>query len=267
MQLLADQAAVILESRALIDEAARVRAREEATRLKDDFLSSAAHDLKTPLTGLVTQAQLLRRRAERHPEAPVDRVGLDRLVEQSLRLRDLVLELLDVSRMEHGSLLGERSVCDLAALIDEIVKRQGAAWRRLKVDSSGPVIVSVDGPRFEQVITNLVENALKYSPDGGPVRLTVSAVRDEARMRVEDQGIGISAEDVPLVFERFHRGRNVDDRRFAGMGLGLYITRGIVEQHGGRIWVESTPGQGSTFYVVLPRVSTELETTSEARAV
>src|SRR5207244_12703351 len=108
VQLLADQAAVILDSRALIDEAAHVAAREEAARLKEDFLSSAAHDLKTPLTGIVTQAQVLRRRVERDPTAPADRVGLDRLLDQSQRLKNLVLELLDVSRLEQGSLVGER---------------------------------------------------------------------------------------------------------------------------------------------------------------
>jgi signal transduction histidine kinase len=262
LQLLADQAAVILESRALIDEAARVRAREEATRLKDDFLSSAAHDLKTPLTGLVTQAQLLRRRAERDPLAPVDRVGLDRMLEQSLRLRDLVLELLDVSRLEHGSLIGERSPTDLAELADEIVSREDKTWSRVELARQGPVMATVDRPRLEQVITNLVENALKYSPDGGAVHLRLRCEADEARIDVFDAGIGIAAEDLPLVFERFHRGRNVDDRRFAGMGLGLYITRGIVEQHGGRIWVESTPGQGSAFHVALPLTTAPAGTSS-----
>lgn len=256
LQLLADQAAVILESRTLIDAAARVRAREEATRLKDDFLSSAAHDLKTPLTGLVTQAQLLRRRAARNPDAPVDPVGLDRIVEQSLRLRDLVLELLDVSRLEHGSLLGEREVLDLAALTAQVIEHQGAQWSRVEVERDADEIpINVDGPRFEQVVTNLVENALKYSPDGGPVHVRVMRDGDLARLEVADRGIGIGAEDATLIFERFHRGRNVDDRRFAGMGLGLYITRGIVEQHGGRIWVDSTPGQGSTFFVTLPLVA------------
>jgi signal transduction histidine kinase len=102
------------------------------------------------------------------------------------------------------------------------------------------------------VITNLVENGLKYSPDGGPVVVRLWSEQHEARLCVTDQGIGVGAEDRELIFERFHRGQNVDDRRFAGMGLGLYITRGIVEQHGGRIWVESSPGQGSRFQVALP---------------
>ncbi len=102
------------------------------------------------------------------------------------------------------------------------------------------------------MLENLVENALKYSETPNPVRVRVWAEGGEGRVRVQDHGIGIPAADVPHVFERFRRASNVDDRRFAGMGLGLYICRGIVEQHGGRIWVESTLGEGSRFEVSLP---------------
>jgi signal transduction histidine kinase len=253
VQVLADQAAVILENRTLIDEAARVSAREEAARLKEDFLSSAAHDLKTPLTGIVTQAQVLQRRAERNPSAPVDRAGLDRLLTQSLRLKDLVLELLDVSRLEQGGLIGELQDVDLGKVVHDAAVREGAAWQRVQVDSAppAPVIVPLDVPRFAQVLSNLIENALKYSPHDSPVEVRVWQDSGEARLSVHDRGIGIPAEDQPLVFERFQRARNVDHRRFAGMGLGLYIARGIVQEHGGRIWVQSKPGS-STFFVGLP---------------
>ena len=252
IQLLADQAAVILENRTLLEEAAQVRAREEATRLKEDFLSSAAHDLKTPLTGIVTQAQVLRRRAERDPAAPADRVGLDRLLAQSHRLKSLVLELLDVSRLEHGSLLGQREDLDLTELVRTLAEREAARWQRVQLNADATVRAAVDPARLEQVMTNLIENALKYSPDQTAVLVSVWSENGEARLSVQDKGIGIPAQDQPLVFERFHRARNVDDRRFVGMGLGLYITRVIVEEHGGRIWVQSTPGIGSTFFVALP---------------
>jgi signal transduction histidine kinase len=254
VQLLADQAAVILECRALIDEAARVAAREEAARLKEDFLSSAAHDLKTPLTGIFTQAQLLLRRHERDPGAPADAVGLHRLVGQSQRLRDLVVGLLDVSRLEHPRLVGERAEFDLRTLVrDALSDAALVGGKQVKVElASEPVLAAVDAPRFAQVLTNLVENALKYSPHDSHVVVRVWQADAEARLSVQDHGIGVPVEDQPLVFERFHRARNVDDRRFAGMGLGLYIARGIVEQHGGRIWLESTPGAGSTFFIALP---------------
>jgi signal transduction histidine kinase len=258
IQVLADQFAVILESKALVDQAAQVRAREDAARLKEDFLSSAAHDLKTPLTGIVTQAQVLQRRAQRDPAAPADRVGLERLLEQSLRLKRLVLELLDVTRLEYGSLIGEREDVDLAALVQSLAEHEKVRWRRVRLETNGPVVVAVDPPRFEQVVTNLVENGLKYAPGQTPILVRVMSDNGEARISVQDQGIGIPTEDQPLVFERFHRARNVDDRSFAGMGLGLYIARGIVEQHGGRIWVDSTPGVGSTFHVALPSADPEV---------
>jgi signal transduction histidine kinase len=252
VQLLADQSAVILESRVLIEESARIQAREESARLKEDFLSSAAHDLKTPLTGLVTQAQVLQRRMQRNPSAPADPAGIDRMLQQSLRLRDLVLELLDVSRLERGGLVGNRVDVDIATLVKELIARDSHAWQRVTVDANEEVIAPIDAVRFEQVLTNLIENGLKYSSHEEQVRVRVWRDDTDARLSVQDRGIGIPSEDQPLVFERFHRARNVDHRRFAGMGLGLYIARGIVLEHNGRIWVHSTPGEGSTFFVTLP---------------
>jgi len=220
-----------LENRLLVDEAAQVRAREEATRLKEDFLSSAAHDLKTPLTGIVTQAQIMRRRAQRDPSAPPDPAGLERLLEQSQRLKSLVLELLDV-RASSTQPDRRASTGELAALVRSVIQREAALWKRVKLRADSSVVAELDAPRFEQALINLVENALKYSQPPLPVIVEVWCDDGEARLSVRDEGIGIPAQDQPLVFERFHRGRNVDDRRFAGMGLGLYIARGIIEQHG-----------------------------------
>ncbi len=252
VQLLADQAAVILESRALIDEAARVRAHEEAARLKEDFISAAAHDLKTPLTTLVAQAQFLERRAETEPAAPADLPGLRRIVREAKRLSSLVLELLDASRLEQGKLVGEREPVDLVELARDIARRDSYQDRRIVVSADAPVVGSYDPRRIGQVLENLVENAVKYSPDEGEVSIAVAQRNGEAFVDVADLGIGIPAGDLPQIFDRFHRASNVDDRRFAGMGLGLFICKGIVEQHGGRIWVESRVGAGSTFHVVLP---------------
>ncbi len=255
VQLLADQAAVVLESRSLIDEAARVHAREEATRLKDDFLSAAAHDLKTPLTTLVAQAQLMERRALRRPDAPADITGLQRLVKEALRLRSLVLDLLDASRVEQGQLVGRREEIDLTALVREACSHQTSAQPTCTVEAAGPVSGMYDPQRMSQLIENLIENAVKYSPDGGDIRVHVWEEATDARLTVSDQGIGIPPADLPTLFERFHRGSNVDDRRFSGMGLGLFICRGIVEQHGGHIWATSELGQGTTFHIALPRTT------------
>jgi signal transduction histidine kinase len=252
VRLLADQAAVILESRALIDEAARVRAHEEAARLKEDFLSAAAHDLKTPLTTLVAQAQFLERRAETQPTAPADLPGLRRIVREAKRLSALVLELLDASRLEQGKLVGEREPVDLVELARDVARRDTYQGRRIKISAGGPVVGSYDPRRIGQVLENLVENAVKYSPDESEIQVDLAQRDGQAYVDVTDQGIGIPPGDLPQIFERFHRGSNVDDRRFAGMGLGLFICKGIVEQHGGRIWVESRVGTGTTFHVVLP---------------
>lgn len=255
VQLLADQGAVILESRALIDEAARVRAREEATRLKDDFLSAAAHDLKTPLTTVIATAQLLERRAVRRPEAPPDLVAIRRIVGEAIRLRAIVMELLDASRIEQGQLLGRREPTDLVEVAREVGARQSSAHHRVVIEADGPVVGEYDRLRITQLLDNLVENAVKYSPAGGEVRLRLQAEEDTARLTVTDRGIGIPAADLPHLFERFHRAANVNDRQFAGMGLGLYICRGIVEEHGGQITVSSTVGAGSTFEITLPRAA------------
>ena len=249
--LLADQAAVVLESRALIDHAARVRAREEATRLKEDFLSAAAHDLKTPLTTVVAQAEFLERRAVREPNAPADLAGIRRVVRESKRLAGLVGDLLDATRLEQGRLVGEREPVDLATLAQEVCAHDGSD-QTCGVEANAPVVGVYDRRRVEQLLQNLVENARKYSPERTPITIKVWQENGEAQISVEDSGIGIPAADLPHIFERFSRASNVDDRRFHGMGLGLYICRGIVEEHGGRIWVESEVGKGSTFHVALP---------------
>jgi len=257
LALLADQAAVILESRALIDDAARVRAREEAARLKDDFLSAAAHDLKTPLTTLIARAQLLERRALRNPQAPADLASIQTLVREGQRLQRLVVELLDAARAERGRLLGPRAPADLAAIAAVVCERHTSAAHPCLLDGPAPLVVEVDAARIEQLLENLVENAVKYSPDGGTVTVTLRHDGDWAGLSVRDEGVGIPEADLPFVFDRFFRGSNSDDRRFPGMGLGLFICRGIAEAHGGMIAVRSRRGAGTTFEVSLPLVAAE----------
>jgi signal transduction histidine kinase len=252
VKLLADQAAVILESRTLIEEAAGVQAREEATRLKDDFLSAAAHDLRTPLTTLLLHAELLQRRAEQEPTAPPEMHRVASMVNEAHRLQELVTSFLDASRAERGQMLSQRETVDLAALVQEACARVARNGHDCRADVSGPILGSYDPDRLRQLLDNLVENALKYSPTVSEVLVRAWRDGNSAHISVSDHGIGIPAADLPNLFDRFHRGSNVDDRRFQGLGLGLYICRAIVEEHGGQISAESELGMGSTFHVVLP---------------
>jgi signal transduction histidine kinase len=122
----------------------------------------------------------------------------------------------------------------------------------VRIDAPSPVVGRFSADRMRQVLDNLVENAIKYSPDGGEVVVSLSQADANAVLDVTDVGIGIPAGDLSHLFDRFHRGANVDDRRFQGLGLGLYICRAIVDDHGGRIWAESRIGKGTTFHVLLP---------------
>jgi signal transduction histidine kinase len=253
LQILANQAAVILQSRVLIEQAMRTRAREETARLKEDFFSAAAHDLRTPLTALLGQVQLLHRRARARPDAPIDLPAIQRLETQALRLRRLTDELLDVTRAEQGSLVGERQLTDLAALAREVAAASRSTRHPVSVDGEPSVVASLDPVRLKQLLENLVENAIKYTPDGGDVRVSVWQDAEAAHLTVRDQGIGIPANEVPHIFEQFFRATNVNDRQFAGLGVGLYLCRRIAEGHGGQITAESGLGKGTTIHVSLPR--------------
>jgi signal transduction histidine kinase len=141
---------------------------------------------------------------------------------------------------------------DLAQIVREVIERERAGSERIGLAADGALPGRFDPERIRQLVDNLIENALKYSPAESPVEVRAWAEVGSARLAVSDSGIGIPPEDMPYVFERFRRGSNVDHRRFSGIGLGLYICKGIAEQHGGRIWVDSAPGRGTTFHVALP---------------
>ncbi|HEX5414305.1 MAG TPA: HAMP domain-containing sensor histidine kinase, partial [Chloroflexota bacterium] len=240
---LALQAAVILENRTLIDETARLHAREEAFRLKDQFISAAAHELKTPLTVFLGQAQLLERRARNNPELRANLEGIERMIRESKRLDQLIAELLEAAREEP---LPQERPChevDLVAEARTFCPDQPDAIHRCAVEADGPVIGCFDPVRIGQLLHHLVENAVVYSPFGGEIRIRVTKEGNDAYLTITDQGIGIPPQDIPHLFQRFNRASNVDEQRFPGMGLGLFISRRIVEGYGGNIWVTS-PGLG-----------------------
>jgi PAS domain S-box-containing protein len=226
----------------------------ELERQKDEFLSIASHELRTPLTSLKALTQLTKRQLER---AEVPMAGhLARMERSLVRMQQLIDDLLDVSRIQAGKLAIRPEPCQLQALCQQVVEELGATTaRELLFDApEQPIEVEVDVDRISQVLTNLLSNALKYSPPEYPVTLTLRQEGDKALFAVRDEGSGIPAEELPHIFDRFYRvpGVEVKSGSTVGLGLGLYICREIVERHGGHIWAESTPGLGSTFSVSLP---------------
>jgi signal transduction histidine kinase len=230
----------------------------EASR--DSFLAGVSHDLKNPLTTIHGVAQLLEREAEREGMLPAERVAprVGAIVDATHRMTRLLDELMDVARIRMGSLLElQPTSTDLVALLRRAVAEQQATTERhqLHLETAEPELVgSCDGRRLGRVLVNLLGNAFKYSPDGGAI--TVSLARESgacprAVIAIRDPGLGIPPEDLPQIFERFHRGRNVA-AAIPGTGLGLTGARQIVEQHGGSIAVESQEGRGTTVTIVLP---------------
>jgi signal transduction histidine kinase len=234
---------------------ARVAA-EEAVGARDEFISIAAHELRTPLAALQLQVTQLERRARASADDPdcgtcADKLG--RATRQLDRLKRLVSTLLDVARITSRRVAVERAEIDLASVarraVDEFACAAAAAGSTLTVDAPGPVVGAWDAHGLDQILMNLLENAIKYG-GGQAVEIAVRVHDGAAVLTVRDRGIGIAPENVARIFDRFERAVSV--RNYGGLGLGLFIVRHIAEAHGGGVAVESRPGGGSTFTVRLP---------------
>ncbi len=244
---------VTAERHAQAERERLLREAQEAVHLRDDFLSIAAHELKTPLTPLQLHLQALQQHSGSGPLLQSARV--DKALAQVRRLSGLINDLLDVSRIEAGRLELERGPLVLPELVCEVVADFRPVCPQHSFEcqrSAEPLVILGDRGRLAQVLTNLLENAVKYSPMGGAVRVTVERRGAEAIVAVADSGIGIPEDQQEHLFERFFRARNAPISGFGGLGLGLYICRDIVHRHGGRIWVESELEHGATFHVALP---------------
>ena len=232
------------------------REAQAALQVRDEFLSVAAHELKTPVTAVRGYAQLLLRQGAQGDVVDVGRLrqALQVIDRQSDRLTRLVSHLLDVSRLEAGRVVLERKLTDVARLVEEVAGDAQArtTTHTFRVAVPGKVLAMVDPLRLEQVLTNLVDNAIKYSPQGGLVELELStADANTIELAVRDHGVGIPPESQPHIFDRFYQ---VDPvlQHTSGMGLGLYISQHIVELHGGVIEVEAPPDGGTRVIVRLP---------------
>jgi len=242
----------------------RVEQLQELDRLKSQFMSIASHELKTPITAMSGFLQVALRRLRKRLEAPSpqtveeQRALLDQMEivqRQTAKLARLVDELLDVSRIQSGRIEFSVAEVDLVALAEEVADRMRvvSSQHKVKVHSDGPVVIDADRDHLEQVLNNLVGNAIKYSPGGGAIDIDVRRSDGTGLITVRDRGIGIPAEELPAVFGLFYRSPDRRARDVGGMGLGLYISKQIVDRHGGRIWADSKHGQGTTFSVELPR--------------
>lgn len=252
-----------LERELAAERTARERAEQERDRLiaeftaalstRDEFLSAAAHDLKTPLAALQLQIQGSLRNAEREGLSERVESRLKAMSRQTRHLAELVERLLDVPRIGSGQLDLIVEDMDMAELVRDVAERYAhdLEWARcpLTLRASAPIVGQWDRTRIDQVLSNLLSNAMKYGR-GAPIEISAEAVSGAACISVRDHGIGIAPEQQERIFEKFQRA--VSSRTASGLGLGLWIAKHIVEASSGSITVESSPGAGSTFTVVLP---------------
>ncbi|GHO41915.1 PAS domain S-box protein [Ktedonospora formicarum] len=229
-------------------------ARKELEQRRDAFISMASHELKTPLTALKMQAQLVRKRLERqsHHEAATLISRIDGPIKQ---LERLVGELLDVSKIQAGRLEYLHEEVDLNALLHEVTDtmQQIQTTHTIQVRGETPCLLIGDRDRLGQVFINLISNAIKYSPGAEKVEVDLITSSETATIRVHDYGLGIPQEQRDKIFERFYRVSGPNQKAIPGLGMGLYIVAEIVRHHGGTLAVESAVGKGSTFQVTLPR--------------
>jgi len=242
---------------------------KQIDKLKDEFVSVVSHELRTPLTSIKGYTQHLLRRMERQSQeipadasapSPVDSYeyrSLSIVQSQAEQLERLVNDLLDLSHLQRGRLPLHPAPLKLRDVLAEVVRwaQVSTEQHRIQLDiHADDTTVVGDRARLMQVLGNILDNAIKYSPDGGIVTVQLNANPLEFIISVSDQGMGISPDVHEQIFDRFYRAGDLVSRQYAGIGLGLYVARAIVEAHGGRIWVESRERQGSTFSFTLPRL-------------
>jgi PAS domain S-box-containing protein len=228
---------------------------KEMEQLQRDFVSIVSHELRAPLTAIKGFAKTLVLKDEELSSA-TRREFLATVNEQAERLARLVDDLLQVSRIDSKRVRVEWTEVSLPALLGDLMTQFHSKWgsRRITLDFGHELpAVRVDRAKLEEILINLIDNAIKYSPDDTPIRVSARIAGEEIEVSVDDRGFGIAPEDVAQLFQKFQRISTPATRDIGGTGLGLYIVKGLVEAHGGRVWVESVPGAGSSFTFTVPR--------------
>lgn len=257
IELLTEQCARALERSLLYasEQTARARA-ERAVAVRDEFLAIATHEIRTPLTTILGQAGLLQRRLRAVPGlTPQHERALDTIIAQGQRLATMITDLLDVSRLESGQLQIAYAGVELVELVRralENIRATTPGRTFLLFVETEHLLVTGDALRLEQVLGNLLNNAIKYSAEQSQIEVTLARVDQRALIHVQDYGIGIAADALPHLFDRFYRVDNEQTRNVTGVGVGLFVVHEIVRLHGGQVSINSTPGAGSTFTVTLP---------------
>ncbi|HVH88614.1 MAG TPA: ATP-binding protein [Terriglobales bacterium] len=237
--------------------------RRDVSRMKSEFVSVVSHELRTPLTsihgslGLLASGLLGTEKGKRMLEIAAN--NTDRLIR-------LINDILDIEKLDAGAIELHRTICnagDLMSRAADVMRAMADEHRTTLITGHSSALVDADSDRILQCLTNLLSNAIKFSDHGGAISMSAAPVGGFVRFAVRDQGRGIPASMQTSIFERFHQVDASDSRRKGGTGLGLAITRSIVQQHGGRIWVESQLGKGSTFFFTLPLAKSNLRAASQ----
>jgi PAS domain S-box-containing protein len=242
---IANQASVALDNAKLYEEVQNLNAK------KDEFIGLASHELKTPITSLSGFLQII---GKRMPEADANKPFVDKALKQTERLSALIGDLLDVTKIESGQLPLTYSTFDLVGLVRDLIEQLQFTTRTHHIafhSEATELVISADRQRLEQVIINLLSNAIKYSPRADLVKVSVTGDSERATIQVQDFGMGIALEQQGRIFSRFYRVEGVEDH-ISGLGIGLYISKEIVNRHKGQLTVESETGKGSVFTIELP---------------
>lgn len=236
-----------------LDNALLYKASQDAVSLRNDFISVASHELKTPVTSVKIFTEVLQKHSEQIGDQKATE-HLSKMNKQLDKLTELIYNMLNISKIQAGRLEFSQKFFNVDATVKEIVDvlQEGATKHKLIIDGKTNKKVYGDEDRIGQVVSNLVSNAVKYSPKASKVIIHLSSSDDEVIICVEDFGIGLAKEHGERIFERFYRVFDTTDKTFPGLGIGLYISSEIIKRHHGRVWVESDTGKGSKFYFSLP---------------